>query len=181
MTDRPVELDPTLRSVVVATLAGSFWLGWICFTLGAWGVVFFDRILTLWVASLAMFIVIAAVGGPRNLLRPHHLALLLPSLWLATAFLIPSANLDDGGPWLWLTVAMTLVGLPYLCAFLIQMLTPGYGELRRHRNLLIVATAVFVIAVLSFGVGRFNNRIFTCEDFRVSGNALPPTCQPNGS
>lgn len=35
---------------------------------------------------------------------------------------------------------------------------------------------VLVIALLGYGVGEFNGRFLSCNDFKVSGNDLPTNC-----
>ncbi len=71
--------------LVLVGMAVAVW--WPAFTLGAWGTMFFEQLLTVWVVATAGIVVVLL--QPRQLGRrwPHVLTLLVPSVWLVLAFI----------------------------------------------------------------------------------------------
>jgi hypothetical protein len=107
---------------------------------------------------------------------PRRLALLLPSLWLLLAIVVPEVGARPLSRALfYLAVVLTLVGTPFLAALLLRVTTAGYAQIPGRRRLL-AAAVVGIVAIASFGLGKFNNRFLTCHDFVVSGNDTPPSC-----
>src|SRR5688500_3334122 len=82
-------LNDDSRRVVAAALAGAALGSWPAFTLGAYGVVFFEQHLALWAAATSSFVALGLARGPRVWRRPAALALLVPSLWLVLAWILP--------------------------------------------------------------------------------------------
>jgi hypothetical protein len=73
-----IELPPSRgTSVVVVAAAAIAW--WPAFTLGAYGVIFFEQTLSLWAVSMAIFLVSLTVGRRDRISWPQRLALLLPT------------------------------------------------------------------------------------------------------
>jgi hypothetical protein len=72
----------------------------------------------------------------------------------------------------YLAIALTLGGAPFLAALLLRVTISGYEEIPPRRRL-IGAAVVVIVAIASFGLGQFNNRFLTCNDFIVSGNDTP--------
>src|SRR6478752_8640889 len=82
-------LDEDSRRVVAAALAGAALGAWPAFTLGVYGVVFFEQHLALWAAATSAFLALGYSRGPRVWRRPMVLALLLPTLWILLAWILP--------------------------------------------------------------------------------------------
>jgi len=170
--------DRTTQATSVAVVAASLVVWWPAFDLGAYGVIFFQQLLSLWAASTAVFLVSLAAGRRARLSWPRRLALLLPSLWLLLALAVP-----EGGAKAWsralfyLAILLTLAGTPYLAAVLLRVTIAGYAQIPNRRRLL-AAGIVAVVAIASFGLGTFNDRFLTCHDFVISGNDTPPSCNP---
>ncbi|MBQ0897235.1 hypothetical protein KBX37_29880 [Micromonospora sp. U56] len=57
-----------------------------------------------------------------------------------------------------------------------RILAPDYFTLPDQRARIAVVTVVAAVAVLGYVAGRFNDRLLTCEDFRVAGDDLPKNC-----
>jgi len=171
-------LDEDSRRLVAAGLAGSAIGSWPAFTLGVYGVVFFEQHLALWAAATSAFLALGLSRGIRVWRRPAALALLLPSLWMLLAWLIPTGGTSDLHIALfWLGVVITMLGLPALAAFLVRLMIPGAERLRGRERVGVAGVAAIVMAA-SFLVGTQHPHMLTCEDFTISGNFAPSNCSP---
>jgi hypothetical protein len=180
--DRPAHalglLDDTGRQLAAAVVAGSALGSWPAFTLGVYGVVFFEQHLALWAAATSVFLALGWTQGLRVLRRPQALALLLPSLWIVLAWILPVGGTSGIYQALfWFGVVITIVGLPALAAVMVRLLVPGAERLRGRRALAAVV-AVSLIMLVSFVIGTQHPRLLTCEDFTISGNFAPQNCSP---
>lgn len=151
---------------------------WPSFTLGAYGVVFFEQQLALWVVATTVFLVAVATSRGQVLRRPLWWALLLPSVWLLGALVLPAGGTSPVYAALfWFGVAVTALGVPVMVAVLVRLVLPGAQQLDRTQIPIGVGVVVLVMAA-SIAIGAANPRILTCEDFTVSGNFAPPGCTP---
>ena len=136
--------------------------------------------LALWAASTAIFLVSLTAGRRDRVSWPRRLALLLPSLWLLLALVVPEAGAK---PWsralFYVAIVLTLAGAPFLAALLLRVTIAGYAQIP-NRGRLLAAAIVGIVAIASFGLGKFNNRFLTCNDFVISGNDTPPSCSHGG-
>ena len=152
---------------------------WPSFTLGAWGRLFFEQILTVWAAATAaLFVVLFRRHGEQHRKR-RAAALLIPTLWLVLAFVVE----DDGG---FLDVAtetlgstVAFLGIPATMWVLARIVWPEFGEgsLSTSRRLMLIAWVLF-IAVASYLLGVNHAAFLTCDDFSISGNSPPAGCRP---
>jgi hypothetical protein len=169
-------LDEDSRRVVAAALAGAALGSWPAFTLGVYGVIFFEQHLALWAAATSAFLAVGFSRGPRVWRRPAVLALLLPTLWIVLAWILPVGGTSGIYQTLfWLGVVVTIFGLPALAAFLVRLIIPT-AERLQGREGLAVAGVVAAVMVTSFLVGTQHPRVLTCEDFTISGNYAPDDC-----
>ena len=180
--DRPAHgvglLDDRGRQLAAAVLTGSALGSWPAFTLGVYGVIFFEQHLALWAAATSVFLALGWTQGLRVLRRPQALALLLPSLWMALAWILPVGGTSGIYQALfWFGVVITIIGMPALAAVMVRLLVPGAERLRGKGALAAVAV-VSVIMAMSFLMGTQHPRLLTCEDFTVSGNFAPGNCSP---
>jgi hypothetical protein len=168
--------DRITRATSVAAVAGALVVWWPAFTLGAYGVVFFQQTLSLWVAATAIFLVSLTAGRRDRVSWPRRLALLIPSLWLLLAIALPEG---EAKPWSWalffLAIVITLAGIPFLTALLLRVTILGYEQIPPRRRL-VAAAVVVAVAIAAFGLGVINNEFLTCNDFIVSGNDTPTGC-----
>lgn len=176
--ERSALLDEDSRRVVAAALAGAALGSWPAFTLGVYGVIFFEQHLALWAAATSVFLALGYSRGPRVWRRPAVLALLLPTLWIVIAWILPVGGTSGIYQALfWLGVVITIFGLPALAAFLIRLIIPT-AERLQGKERLAVAGVVAAVMLTSFVVGTQHPRILTCEDFTISGNFAPENCSP---
>jgi hypothetical protein len=171
-------LDPEARRVAAAAVAGAAIGWWPAFTLGVYGVIFFEQHLALWAAATSAFVAAALVRGRPFLKRPAVWAFLLPSLWLVLVWLLPVAGdstLRD--VMLWFGVIITLIGMPILAALIVRLLIPGAEGLPRRDAIRAASVVAFVMAV-SYLLGTQHPHMMSCEDFTVSGNYAPSNCTP---
>jgi hypothetical protein len=177
-TARTRGLDPETRRVAAAGVAGAALGWWPAFTLGVYGVIFFEQHMALWAIATGAFIAAGLAGGRRIWRRPAIYTLLLPSLWLLLAWLLPvtgSTTLQD--VLFWLGLVTTLVGMPALAAFMVRLLIPG-AEVLHGREALIAVAAVITVMVTAYVVGTQHPHMLSCDDFSISGNFAPDNCNP---
>lgn len=173
-SERAAEQGHRAFALVLVGMSAAVW--WPAFTLGAWQVLFFDQVLTVWaVATAALIVVLFQPRARRRVLRV--LALAVPSLWLALAFFDDAAT-DDAYSLLVELIGwgVGVLGIPFALWTLVGVVWPElFTELRRRARVGVAVTVVLV-AVSSFLLGVYQDRFLTCEDFDVSGNSRPPGC-----
>lgn len=174
MTDSPRPVPPR-RLAGMAAIAFSSIAWWPAFTLGAWGTVFFPQVLSLWAVATAAFMLVVLSPDVRRRVGWWSLALLLPSLWLALAIEFAPGTRPELA---WLGTIVTLIGAPAMLWILVRFASPDLVEDAEPHDRLVVVTAVAVVVLGAFGLGTIQERIFTCEDFSISGNSQPPGCTP---
>ena len=172
--ERPISTTPS-RATGALAVGMSIAVWWPAFTLGAWGVLFFEQILTVWAAATAALLVVLFRRRAEGNRLGRAAALLVPTLWLVLAvlfkresFLVPFIDA--------LGVTVALLGIPATIWVLARIIWPEFGEdLPISRRLIVIASVVF-IAVASFVLGSNQSAFLTCEDFTISGNSEPLGC-----
>lgn len=171
-------LDPETRRFVAIVVAGSTIGWWPAFTLGVYGVIFFEQHLALWAAATSAFLALMVAGGPVARHRYSTYALLVPSVWLVLLWLLPVTNSGPAHILLfWIGVAITLLGVPALAAFMIRLLIPSTEHLSRRQGASALAVVLCVMAT-AFFLGTQHPHMLSCEDFSISGNFAPADCNP---
>lgn len=162
--------------VVMIGISIAAW--WPAFTLGAWGELFFDQILTLWAASTAAFVFVLVERRPVGGRLVRAFLLLMPSLWILLNFVINDETQDVATAIVdLLAIVAVFIGLIFTVFVLVRIMWPDLaGQLSRRTRWLVVLV-VAGITVVSFLLGLNNSRFMTCQDFEISGNSRPPTCQ----
>lgn len=162
-------------SVVLIGMSVAVW--WPAFTLGAWGELFFDQLLTVWVIATVGLVIVAAHPGDRKRRWPRMLALAVPTVWLVLAFIDHSTSVSL------VTIMVSLLGLlvgivgvPFTVWTLIGLMWPDLHSGLHPRARIGVIIVVVAVAVLSFILGSVQDHFLTCADFEVSGNSRPPDC-----
>jgi hypothetical protein len=169
-------LDEDARRLAGAAIAGASLGWWPAFTMGVYGVIFFEQHLALWAAATAAFLALGLARGVRVWRRPAALALLLPSLWMALAWILPVGGTSGIYTALyWFGVVITVFGLPALAAFLVRVLIPGAERLQGRERFAAIGVVALVMAS-AFLIGTQHPRMLTCEDFTISGNFAPEGC-----
>ena len=171
-------LDEDSRRLTAAAVAGAAIGWWPAFTMGVYGVIFFEQHLALWAVATTAFFSLGYARGVRVWRRPGVLALLLPSAWMVLAWLLPIGGTTGIYQVLfWLGVVITVLGMPALAAFMVRLVIPTAARLRGSERWAAIAVVALVM-LASFVVGTQHPRLLTCEDFTVSGNFAPPGCSP---
>jgi hypothetical protein len=171
-------LDEDTRRLAAAAIAGAALGWWPAFTLGVYGVIFFEQILALWAGATSAFLALGFARGFGVWRRPQVLALLLPSLWLLLAWILPVGGTSGIYQVLfWLGAVITMLGIPALAAFMVRVLIPTAERLRGREKSAAIGLVAFVM-LASFLIGTQHPRMLTCEDFTISGNYAPEDCSP---
>lgn len=171
---------PAPRNVGVGTgvvVAMSIAAWWPAFTLGAWGTLFFDQLLTVWAGSTAALIAVA-VGPRRQSRRGLTIAALsAPSIWLILAL---SAEPDSTEALLAAVDIAAflagLIGIPVTIFVLSRIVWPDLAKNTSRPQRVAAVAIVVAIAAASFGLGANQSQFLTCQDFTISGNSEPPGC-----
>lgn len=161
-------------AVISVGMATVVW--WPAFTLGAWGDIFFDQLLTLWAAATAAFVFVLFERRPvgRRLMRA--LLLLLPSVWLLFAFI----DIDTSDAFAFLATVfallVVLIASPLTVWVLARIMWPDFASNSTPRQRWLIVGVVLGIGVASFLLGLNQEHFLTCEEFAISGNSEPPGC-----
>ena len=174
------EASPSDRAtllIAVGSATVAFMLG---FNYGAFGVIFFEQVFTVWVVSTIVFVAsVFTKLGPNS--WPRRLVLLVPSLWLVISWLSNNTDLqriDDFA--VIFTLIVTFVSLPFVGWILITTINSDFADLERGSKIAVVA-AVGVFLAIGLFLGARNDLILQCDDFKVSGNDLPANCVKSSS
>jgi hypothetical protein len=162
------------RATGVVAVGMSIAVWWPSFTLGAWGILFFDQKLTVWAAATAALLVVMFHRRGERKRLGRAAALLVPTLWLVLAISVRDHGLRpliDA-----LGVIVAILGIPVTITVLARIIWPEFGEdLSPSRRVTVMGSVAF-IAVSSFVLGVNHAAFLTCEDFTISGNSEPAGC-----
>lgn len=163
--------------VVMVGMAIAVW--WPAFTLGAWGELFFDQILTIWAASTAAFVYVLTERRPAGARIWRAFVLLLPSAWILLMFALNDESADLFEFLLTLAgIVAVLIGIPFTLWVLVRIVWPDFSASTSRRTKGIIVLVVLGVALVSFVLGLNQSRFLTCGDFEISGNSQPPGCTP---
>jgi hypothetical protein len=173
--DDNMEATPSDRAALLITAASASFAFTIGFNLGAFGVIFFDQLLAVWVISTVVFAG-SLVGSLPPRTWPRRLILLLPTLWIVAAWVDNTFGLTTGDRVAFtLTVAVTIIALPFVAWILITVINADFANLPRGRKGVVMA-AVGLFMIIGFVIGARNDMFLNCGDFTISGNDLPANC-----
>ncbi|MGI9643482.1 MAG: hypothetical protein ACR2N9_11975 [Acidimicrobiia bacterium] len=168
----PTPSDRATLLIAVGSASIAFMVG---FNYGAFGVIFFEQVFTVWVISTIVFVASVFTRIEPND-WPKRLVLLMPSLWMVISWLSNNtklARIDEAA--LIFTVIVTLVALPFVGWILITTINSDFANLARGNKIAVVA-AVGVFLAIGLFLGARNDLVLDCDDFKVSGNDLPTNC-----
>lgn len=169
--------EARLFLVAAVTLASTTWT--LAFNLGAFGVVFFEQVFFVWVASLVIYL--AGFFLPEE----HYpvswngrLILAIPTLWLLLRFLVDSAPIGSFTNLLLLLmgVGIYLISLPYALYIIGRVTNPDLFEIRNRQLIIGLVFIIVIVGLVGFWIGRNNALFLSCRDFVISGNDAPPGC-----
>jgi hypothetical protein len=151
----------------------------IAFDLGAYGVVMYDDVFRIVVASTILCVITLVrcpYESPQRWLVP--VALAGPLAWLSSASVLVGSTAEamDRPAFVIALVAVLVVSVPITLKLLLDLFEPELVRARSRRLTLIVVGLVGVVALIGFLVGANNHRYMTCEDFRIAGASEPENC-----
>lgn len=147
----------------------------ISFNLGAYGEIFFQTTLTIWIVSVAALFGSLVIGrtedGEVYTTWWGVLLLLLPSL------LMTSVLWAEVMPWLVTALEWaTLLSIPYIAYILVSVSAREALEIQDSRLLIWLIVGFVVLNALCYLAGHYNAVFMTCDDFLRAGDEAPPTC-----
>ena len=170
-----MDATPSDRATLLVAVGSASVASMVGFNLGAFDIVFFDQLLTIWVIGTIVFVGSIVSDLPPNT-WPRRLILLLPSLWLLVAWIDNSTDIGQSDRLASaLTLIVTVVALPFVAWILVTAINTDFAELP-GRNKVAVIAAVGIFVVVGFAIGARNDFLLNCDDFRISGNDLPNNC-----
>ena len=172
-----MDATPSDRATLLITAGSASVAFAVGFNLGAFGVVFFDQLLTVWVIATVILGASIVSNLPPST-WPRRLVLLVPSLWLIAAWIDNSFSFNSDERIVFaLTVVVTMFVLPVVAWILITAINTDFAELPGRRKGIVIAT-VGLFIIIGFAIGARNDMILNCGDFKISGNDLPANCVP---
>lgn len=151
------------------------------FNLGAYDTVFWSDLFEIWVVSVVtllagLYLIQTAATRP-----PIHgmelAAMLLPSLWFVSQAI---DRVYPHGPLSWLKIVfevMTVIfAVPIVIGVVMRVTMPETLQLRSLRQNAVLIAITLAVFGASYLIGMRNDLLFTCQDFKVSGDEPPANC-----
>jgi hypothetical protein len=170
-----MEASPSDRATLLVAAASAVVAFMVGFNLGAFRVIFFDQLLTVWVIATIVFVASIVSDLPPGTWG-RRLVLLLPSLWLLSAWIDNSADTTNSERIAFvLTLVVTVIAMPFVAWILVTAINTDFVELPSKNKAAVIA-AVGIFVIIGFGLGARNDLLLNCDDFKISGNDLPENC-----
>lgn len=170
-----MDVTPSDRATLLITVASATVAFTLGFNFGAFGVVFFDQLLTVWVIATVVFVASLVSSIPPQT-WPRRLILLAPTLWVVAAWVDNTFGTKTYERIAFtLTVGVTIFVLPMVAWIIVTVINTDFANLPRNRKGVVVASVAFFIFI-GFVIGARNDMFLNCGDFRISGNDLPANC-----
>ena len=173
---------PEVRTFLISTIGAALVASDVAFNLGAFHTVFFGRRHQL---AVVLSVVVLGTIVLRRRLRVHWALLVVlsvPMLWVLFRLAVPNrepgsvtGNVDGA-----LFVLMIML-YPVAFWIVLRLLAPDYFAIPNLRLKVMSMLIVLLIAALGYGIGEFNGRFMSCNEFKVSGYDLPADCADGGS
>ena len=164
------------RQFAAAVLTGSALGSWPAFTLGTYGVVFFEQHLALWAAATSVFLALGWSQGPRVLKRRRRSRCSCPRCGSCWPGCLPVGGTSGIYTVLfWFGVVITVIGLPALAAVMVRLLIPG-AERLRGKGPSPPWRSCRDIMLVSFGISTQHPRILTCRGLHHQRELRPENC-----
>jgi hypothetical protein len=175
MTMKQLESAPSDRATLLITAGSASVAFTVGFNLGAFGVVFFDQLLVVWVVSTIVLVASIVSNLPPST-WPRRLVLLVPTLWIIAAWIDNEYSFDRSERIVFIiTVTVTMFVLPAVAWILITVINTDFADLPGRKKGIVIA-AVGLAMIAGFGFGARNDLFLNCGDFKISGNDLPANC-----
>ena len=174
-------IDHTTKSFLLAAVGISVAVWDVSFNLGVYRTIFFDKIFLIWIACTALLLASLILPvSKRPISKKGMLALAFPTFWLIVQVIdtkLPEYTSIDILI-LVISVAVNIMCLPYIAYVLISILQPEAMELHSRKLIFGLIGIALIVGTVGFLVGVHHNIFLTCEDFKLSGNDIPPNCRP---
>ncbi len=129
-SDQPTTATPSDRATLLIAAGSATFAFMLGFNLGAFNAIFFDQLLLVWVISTIVLIASIISDLPPQT-WPRRLVLLLPTLWLLSAWVDNSQDFAQGDRTVFfLTLAVTVVALPFVAWILVTESIPTSPSFR---------------------------------------------------
>ena len=180
LEDLERKIDPQIKTLLLASIALALTIWDIAFNLGAFGTVFFSDFFWVWVTATVTLLIIRLTLRDQSLIRwQGGVILLAPTLILVCEALVTVVSGRDevNDVISIISLVIAVICLPYTIYIVSIITNESLLEVKNkdyRRYLIMIAV---VVALVGFGVGRFNFLFLSCEDFKVSGNDLPANCR----
>ena len=173
------DIDPQIRTFLLVTVALSVSVWHDAFNLGAFGVIFFDKILLIWATATSVLLGLIFLPFNHAPVRWRNLVMMaIPTIWVAAAFFHNARPTGDKFDLLFwgLGAMVTLICLPYTIYVVVSIISPEFLQLEGLKIKLALMLVVLTIGLIGYWAGRNNFLFLTCEDFKISGQELPNNC-----
>ncbi|MFS0513895.1 hypothetical protein ACEYW6_04105 [Nostoc sp. UIC 10607] len=186
MNDQEMEqhINLKIKTFLLAAITLSLSMWDLSFNLGAFKVIFFEKIFLIWVASSATLL--ACLLLPRNrspITWPGLLVMSIPTLWFILPF-VPFHEVSTTGALrkivsLGLGIVVYLICLPYTLYMVFAIINEDIIHLSKKLIIKLIVI-LLIIGCIGYFVGSHNYLFLSCFDFKVSGNDLPANCLQEG-
>lgn len=177
------QVDPIIRTFILAAVGLAVAIWDISFNMGAYGTIFFEKLFLIWVGCTAVLLatlVLPLDKQPIN--RWGRIALFMPTLWFISVAVdsrLIAIDINNAFSFFLATVA-NLISLPFAFYILLSITQAETMRLELRYILALIGIAT-VIGLIGYSVGATNYLFLNCQDFAVSGAALPTNCFDGGT
>ena len=172
-------LNSNIRNFVLSAIALGLVVWDLSFNLGVYGVIFYEKIFTVWVVCTVVLIANFCLPKKHRYLNPWGIfAMITPSFWFALEYWDYIVDLDTilGFISFWLAFLIMLICLPYGAYIVISFTQADALKLRPRRLFGVLAGITLFIAIVGYGLGVNHRLVLTCKDFEVAGSKVPENC-----
>lgn len=174
--------DRSTKTFFLTAVALSLGVSNIAFNLGAFGTIFYDKILAVWAISTAVLLAnLAMTKAKRPVSRFGLFALSTPTLWIVLHIFnntkIKWSLLDEAI--FAVSLIILSIALPYAAYVLVSVTQSDALRITPQYLLGALVGIAVLIGTLSFLLGLNNDLVLTCQDFADAGAALPENCHTN--
>jgi hypothetical protein len=172
---------PEIRTFFLSTI-GAALVAWdVAFNFGAFHTVFFGRRHQV---AVVLFVVVLGTIVLRHQVKINWwlLGILsIPMFWVFFRLVFPVRDAGSAASRIDGVLFIVVVGLlPMVVWIVLRLVAPDYFSIPNRRLKVMSVLIVLVISVIGYSVGEANGRFLTCDEFKVSGNDLPPNCVDDG-
>ncbi|PID83500.1 hypothetical protein CSB11_00820 [Candidatus Campbellbacteria bacterium] len=171
-------LNQSLKASLFVVAVSSLAVWDISFNFGAYGIIFFYKIFSLWVVSTALLLAHFLFEKDKKFLNKWSIfALLTPTVWAfievwenhAETIYITDSIIS------FIAIVACLIALPYVLYIFFNIIVLEASSFPKKMIYKIVLINI-IIAICGFLLGANNYILLDCEDFKKSGMEEPANC-----